>query len=43
MEAYIGNLFFTSKFDSGNLARVEEVDKPEEAEHICEQQGFGII
>ncbi len=27
MEVRCGNLFFTSKFDSGNLARVEKVVK----------------
>ena len=27
-----GGLFFTSKFDSGNLARVEKVGKEEDAE-----------
>ncbi|XP_024912413.1 cytosolic carboxypeptidase-like protein 5 isoform X3 [Cynoglossus semilaevis] len=27
MEAYFGNIVFSSKFDSGNLARVEKVEK----------------
>jgi hypothetical protein len=32
METRIGNLTFTSKFDSGNLARVEKVSKDEDEE-----------
>ena len=30
MEARVGGLLFTSKFDSGNLARVEKVSKEED-------------
>ena len=30
METRFGNLLFTSKFDSGNLARVEKVTKDDE-------------
>ena len=32
METRIGNLTFTSKFDSGNLSRVEKVSKDDEEE-----------
>lgn len=34
MEARIGNLTFSSKFDSGNLAKVEKVTKDEEEEPV---------
>ena len=32
MEIRFGNLLFTSKFDSGNLARVEKVQNNEESD-----------
>ena len=32
MEVKIGPLTFSSKFDSGNLARVERVGKPDDAD-----------
>jgi len=32
MEARCGGLLFTSKFDSGNLARVEKVSKDDDDE-----------
>lgn len=32
MEVRFGNLTFTSKFDSGNLARVEKVSKEDDEE-----------
>lgn len=34
-EFRVGGLLFTSKFDSGNLARVEKVSKDEEEEGLC--------
>lgn len=32
MEFRVGSLLFTSKFDSGNLTRVEKVNRDEEEE-----------
>jgi hypothetical protein len=37
IETRCGGLFFTSKFDSGNLARVERVSKEDED---CGGKGF---
>ena len=37
MEIRCGGLLFTSKFDSGNLARVEKVSKDEDEEDSGEK------
>lgn len=34
MEARVGNLIFTSKFDSGNLAKVEKVTRDDDDEPV---------